>query len=130
MQRRNARQESISKNDCEVALNEAMSAIKAKIDESNQDFLKSILKFADRAKSLPVSTLTRSFHTFGATGVSHSRVTATSIVKRAKRGKIFVQPEAVKRRKSDSGSRAKQPISAKSWESKTASPIRRKCSPK
>jgi hypothetical protein len=91
-----------------VAPNEAMSAIKANMDESNQDFLKSILKFVDRAKRLPVSTLTRSFHTFGATGVSHSRVTATPTVKRVKREKIFVQPEAVKQRKRDSGSQAKQ----------------------
>ncbi|XP_028403993.1 uncharacterized protein LOC114526596 [Dendronephthya gigantea] len=109
MQHRNVPQEAIAKSECEAALSEVMSAIKSKMDESNQDFLRSILKFAGRSKSMPVSKLTSSFHTFGAAGVTHSRATATSIVKRAKRQKIAVQPEAVKRRKCDSGGRAKQP---------------------
>ena len=57
---------------------------------------------------MPTSKLTNAFHIFGAKGVIHARATATSIVRRVKRGKIYVQPEAVKQRKLNSGSRAKQ----------------------
>ena len=108
MQRRNPPQEMISAGECEAALTESTNAIKAKIDESNQNFLKRILKFANRANSMPVSKLTCAIHSFGAAGVNQSRATATSIVKRAKRQKKAVQLEDVKRRKRDCGSRAKQ----------------------
>lgn len=109
MQRRNQPQEMISKEECKQAIAEAVNSIESRIDASNQNFMRSILKFADRVQKMPLSKLTSCFHTFGAAGVTHSRVTTTSIVKRAKRGKIHVQPEAVKRRKLESGSRAKQP---------------------
>jgi hypothetical protein len=61
-----------------------MGSIKAKIDVSNQNLMHGILKFAERVKGMPVSKLTSCFHTFGAAGVVHSRVTTTSIVKREK----------------------------------------------
>lgn len=98
MQRRNQPQELITKDDGRKAISEAMGSIEAKMDVSNQNLMRGILKFAERVKGMPVSKLTSCFHTFGAAGVAHSRVTATSIVKRKKRGKIHVQPDAVKRR--------------------------------
>ena len=48
MQRGNQPQELISKKDCKAALAEAMNAIEAKMDVSNQNLMRSILKFADR----------------------------------------------------------------------------------
>ena len=51
------------------------------------------------------SKLTASLHCFGAKGVY---LTATSAVKKRKRGTIHVQPEAVKRRKLGNGSKRKQ----------------------
>ena len=75
---------------------------------ADQNFLRSVLKFADRAKKMPKSKLTSCFHSFGAAGVCHTRLTATSIVKKAKRGKIHVQPESVKRRKVADGTRRRQ----------------------
>ncbi|CAB4034165.1 Hypothetical predicted protein [Paramuricea clavata] len=109
MQRRNQPADMISKEDCRHAIAEAMSSIESRMDVSNQNFMRGILKFADRVQRMPTSKLTSYFHTFGAAGVTQSRVTITSIVRRAKRGKIHVQPEVVKRRKLESGSRAKQP---------------------
>ncbi len=108
MQRRNQPNEMITKEECCQAVADAVASIESRMDVSNQNFMRSILKFADRVQRMPTSRLASYFHTFGAKGVTHSRATATSIVRRAKRGKIHVQPEAVKRRKLESGSRAKQ----------------------
>ena len=74
----------------------------------DQTFLRNVLKFSHRVKQMPVSKLTSLFHSFGAAGVTNTRITATSIVKRVKRGKIYVQPEAVKRRKIECGSKSKR----------------------
>jgi hypothetical protein len=46
---------------------------------------------------MPMSKLTTCFHSFGVRGVYNTNLTATSVVKKRKRGKIHVQPEAVKR---------------------------------
>ena len=108
MQRKNQPIEIISKDECHQALIDVAASIESRMDVSNQNFLRSILKFANRVQCMPTSKLTNAFHTFGAKGVTHARATATSIVRKAKRGKIYVQPEAVTRRKLNSGSRAKQ----------------------
>ena len=90
-------------------MTKAMSTIESRMDVFNQNLMRGILKFANRVQQMPVSKLASCLHSFGAAAVTHSRVTASSIVKRAKRSKIHVQPEAVKRRKVASGSKAKQP---------------------
>ena len=51
--------------------------------------------------------LASAFHTFGSQQSDSLRNTASSIVKRVKRSKIHVQPEAVKRRKVKNGSKNK-----------------------
>lgn len=66
------------------------------------------MKFSDRVKNMPNSKLTSCFHCFGAEAVYNTRLTATSVVKKAKRGKIHVQPESVKRRKVANGSKRRQ----------------------
>ena len=103
MQRRNQPQEIISQQDCQLATAKVVSSIESRIDASIQNFMRSILKFASIVQQMPLSKLNSCFHTFGATGVRNLRVTNTYIVKRAKRGKIHVQPEAAKRRKEKSG---------------------------
>ena len=95
---------------CEKTMKEVYSHVVSKLKCQDQNFYRSIMKFGDRLKRMPVSKLTRVFHTFGAEGVSNTRITATSIIKKAKqgrRGKIHVQPEAVKRRKNKLGSKSK-----------------------
>jgi hypothetical protein len=69
---------------------------------------RNVFKFTDRVKKMPRSKLTTCFHSFGAQGVYNTHLTANSIVKKRKRGKIHVQPEAVKRRKNKTGSRRQQ----------------------
>ena len=107
--RRNQQQDLVTVNECKTALDEVLKSLQNKLDESDQNFLRGILKFADRAKKMPKSKLASCFHNFGAVGVSQTRATATSIVKKAKRGKIHIQPEAVKRRKLSDGTRRRQP---------------------
>lgn len=103
-------QDLVTLGECKEALHAALNSLESKIDknESDQNFLRGVLKFANRVKKMPKSKLTTCFHSFGAAGVCNTRQTATSIVKKAKRGKIFVQPESVKRRKVGNGSRRRE----------------------
>lgn len=112
VQDRNKLQDLVTVAECKEALYKALESLERKLDnnESDQNFLRGVLKFADRAKKMPKSKLATCFHSFGAAGVCNTRLTATSIVKKAKkRGKIFVQPESVKRRKVADGTRRRQP---------------------
>ena len=103
-------QDCVAVEECCTALNEAMLSLQDKLasNATNQNFVRGVLKFADRVKNMPKSKLTTSFHCFGAEGVYNTRLTNTSIVKKRKRGTISVQTEAVKRRKVRNGSRRKQ----------------------
>lgn len=53
----------------------------------------------------PVSKLSSSFHCFGTFLTSSLKITATSLLKQSKKRIMHVQPEAVKRRKLQDGSR-------------------------
>ena len=106
--RRTGHPDPITKEECEGKLKEAFASVVAKINCNDQNFCRGVLKFSDRLQRMPISKLTRELHTFGASGVANTRITATSIVKKAKRGKIHVQPEAVKRRKIQCGSKSKK----------------------
>ncbi len=75
---------------------------------NDQNFLRGVLKFSDRAQKMSKSKLATSFHCFGAEGVYNTRISTTSVVKKRKRGTISVQPETVKRRKVRNGSKRKQ----------------------
>ena len=70
--------------------------LKSKQDRS---FKEGIVKFNDRVRKFTRSQLTTALHTFGTSGRSNLKITATNSLKRAKRGKIGVQPGAVLRRK-------------------------------
>ncbi len=71
-------------NECKTALDEVLKSLQSKLDESDQNFFRGILKFADHAKKMQKSQLASCFHNFGAVGVSQTHATATSIVKKAK----------------------------------------------
>eukprot|EP00112_Aurelia_sp_Birch-Aquarium-sp1_P025484 Seg8481.1 transcript_id=Seg8481.1/GoldUCD/mRNA.D3Y31 product="hypothetical protein" protein_id=Seg8481.1/GoldUCD/D3Y31 len=98
----------ISIEEAEKSISDAVTSLKEKLTCNDQNFLRGVVKFSQRMKSMPVSKLTSVFDTFGTLGVNSKRVTATSIVKHSKRGKIHVQPEAVKRGKLTASERAKQ----------------------
>jgi len=65
-----------------------------------------VVKFCDSVKKYPTSKLRNAFHTFGKSYCPSIKSNSSNTRKAAKarRGKIFVQPEAVKKRKTDSGS--------------------------
>ena len=93
-----------------MALKEVLESIQEKVERNanDQNFLRGVLKFADRARKMSKSKLASNFHCFGAEGVYNTRTSATSVVKKRKRGTISVQPEAVKRRKVKNGSKRRQ----------------------
>jgi hypothetical protein len=66
------------------------------------------LKLQHRAKKMPKSKLTSCFHSFGAVGVCHNQFAAISVVRKAKRRKIPVQPKSVKSPKVTNGTRRSQ----------------------
>ena len=71
------------------------------------NFLNGIVKFCERVEKLPTPRLTSALHAFGGRNyeASNTAKTAKTLFKKSRRGKIFVQPEAVKRRKEVSGSK-------------------------
>jgi hypothetical protein len=93
-----------------MALKEVLESIQEKVERNanDQNFLLGVLKFADRAQKMSKSKLASNFHCFGAEGVYNTRISATSVVKKRKRGTISVQPEAVKRRKVRNGSKRRK----------------------
>ena len=102
---RNEPQDLVTVEECGIVLDQMVESLKKKLDGTDQNFLTGVLKFADRARNMQKSKLTTCFHSFRAAGVYNTRLTATSVVKKAKRGKIPVQPTAVARRKVVNGTR-------------------------
>ena len=72
-------------------------------------FLRGVLKFADRAHNMQKSKLATCFYSFGAAGIYNACHTITSIVKKARKGKIPVQPATVACRKVVNGTKRRQP---------------------
>ena len=101
-------QDMITVEECSAALTETLDILQGKLHGDDQNFLKGVLKFTDRVKNMSKSKLTTALHSFGARGVYNTHLTTTSVVKKRKRGKIHVQPEAVKRRKNITGSKRRQ----------------------
>uniref|UniRef100_A0A7M5V903 SWIM-type domain-containing protein n=1 Tax=Clytia hemisphaerica TaxID=252671 RepID=A0A7M5V903_9CNID len=99
--------EQTSAEECRSNLRKTKKYLITKIDsrENDQSLLNGIMTFCDRVQKYPTSRLTSLFHSFGSTMTTSRKITANSILKKAKRGKIFVQPGAVQRRASLSGSR-------------------------
>ena len=94
--------ETISIEECRQ---EMWSTFRMLDDRLDLDLCRGILKFCERAKKFPKSRLNSAFHSFGTETKTSLKVTSTLSLKKAKRGKIFVQPEAVKRRKKTNGSK-------------------------
>ena len=105
----NKQQDLVTVEECSTALDQMVGSLKKKLVGSDQNFLRGVLKFADRAQNMQNSKLATCFHSFGATGVYNACQTTTSIVKKARTGKIPVQPTAVGRRKVVNGTRRRQP---------------------
>lgn len=93
--------------ECKVKLEKTTEYLMEKINsrKNDQAFLNGLLKFCDRVEKFPTSRLTSLFHSFGSSTSTSRNVTISSKLQKAKRGKIFVQPESVKRRKMKSGTK-------------------------
>lgn len=61
-------QDCVTVEECCMALKEAMASLQDKLasNATDQNFLRSVCKFADRVKKMPKSKLSTSFHCFGA----------------------------------------------------------------
>lgn len=95
------KKEEIGNEELAEEIRETAEVLISKLMSSNDSVFKyGLIKFIDRVKRYPKSRLCSALHSFGtSSGASNLKVTATAILKRAKRGKIGVQPAAVQRRK-------------------------------
>ena len=93
---------------CEVeeALKDAFKIIKGKLD-TGPNFVAGVLKFSERVRGISSQRLASALHCFSSDSTSSS-LKVSKATRKAKRNKIKVQPEAVKRRKTVNGSRQKQ----------------------
>ena len=83
----------------------AFTAISEKLDGNDQVMLKGVLKFYDRVKKYPVSRLTSALHSFMVQTSASLKTATPASLKKVKRGIIYVQREAIKRRKFQNGSK-------------------------
>ena len=99
--------ERVSVDECKDELQSTMHKLQEHLDTNpnNYNFVLGLMKFCERAKKYPVSRLESALHNFGNEPSTSLRVTQTSTMKKMRKGKIYVQPEAVKRRKHKDGSR-------------------------
>lgn len=102
--------EKVTVEECKAELQKTFAMFEEKMATNSQNvaFLQGIAKFCNRAQTFPLTRLSTSLHNFGVQSSTSLKVTATSVLKKARRGKIYVQPEAVKRRKIEDGSRKSQ----------------------
>ena len=77
-----------------------MKELRIRVDREDQELFSGILKFRDRVRKKNGSQLTRAFHCFGNKYVSSKSLSfkAKSILRKAKKGHIHVQPESVQKR--------------------------------
>ena len=96
-------------DECKIKIQKVAEYLRPKVDHRKNDlnFLNGIVKFCERVEKLPTPRLTSALHAFGGRNyeASNTAKTAKTLFKKSRRGKIFVQPEAVKRRKEVSGSK-------------------------
>ena len=72
---------------------------------NDTNFLRGVSKFCDRVNKFPHSRLSSALHSFGVDSSSSLKNTSTQSLDKKRKGKIFVQPQAVKRRKNKNGSK-------------------------
>ena len=100
--------ENIQKEEVKDQIREVCHVLNDITEETNDDnLLKGIMKFCERVKKYKqqCSRLSSAFHSFASQSNTSLKITATASLKRARKGKIYVQPEAVKRRKLPDGSK-------------------------
>ena len=99
--------EKLTAGECKEEIRKAMAAFEDYVDKNsdNLNFLRGVSKFCDRLQKYPLPRLENALHNFGQQQATSLKITAKASLKRAKKGKIHVQPEAVKRRKIQNGSR-------------------------
>ena len=95
------------KCEADEVLDDAFRIIKGKL-HTDPNLICGAIKFAERVRGMSNSRLASALHCFGSDKTSHSLKTSKAAPRNAKRNKIKVQPEAVKRRKTANGSRQKQ----------------------
>ena len=97
---------SLNQESVEV-LDDAFRNIKGKL-HTDPNLISGAIKFAERVRGMSNSRLASALHCFGSDKTSHSLKASKAAPRNAKRNKIKVQPEAVKRRKTANGSRQKK----------------------
>ena len=95
------------KREADEVLDDAFRIIKGKL-HTDPNLISGAIKFAERVRGMSTSRLASALHCFSSDKSSHSLKISKVAVRNAKRNKIKVQPEAVKRRKTANGSRQKQ----------------------
>ena len=100
--------QSISTEEVLNLLTNTFENLKILIDHSDKAFKLGVKKFASKVLSMSTSSQTSALHCFRNECVTYNKVGRSSVLKRGNRGKIYVQPEAVQRRKFKNGSRSVQ----------------------
>ena len=90
------------KCEADEVLDDAFRIIKGKL-HTDPNLISGAIKFAERVRGMSNSRLASALHCFGSDKTSHSLKTSKAAPRNAKRNKIKVQPEAVKRRKTANG---------------------------
>ena len=93
--------------ECKSELRKTVILLEHRLERHCHDsnLLLGVSKLCERAQKYPNLRRSSALHSFGVQTSTSLKVTATSALKKARRGKIYVQPEAVKRRKHTNGSR-------------------------
>ena len=99
--------EVITAEECKEELKKTFSILEEKLTthSSVMNFLRGVAKFCERVEKYPVPRLSSSLHSFGVQSATSLNITASSSLEKAKKGKIYVQPTAVQRRKVKNGSK-------------------------
>ena len=94
-------------DECKDELRKAYAALINLVEQNEEDtnFLRGVIKFSERTQKYSSSRLCVALHNFGVPQSSSLKITASASLKRAKKGKIYVQPGSVTRRKVESGSK-------------------------
>ena len=108
--------QSVSKEEALQALEEVMKELRMRVDREDQELFSGILKFRDRVRKKNDSQLTRAFHCFGNKYVSSKSLSfkAKTILRKAKKGHIHVQPESVPRRTANKSKTKQELVNKKS----------------
>ena len=104
---RRAHIERLTVEECKEELHKTMTVFEKHLDNNPDklNLLRGFVKFCDRAQKYPVSRLESALHNFGVETSASLKVNTSSTLKRVRKGKIYVQPEAVKRRRVKDGSK-------------------------